>query len=69
MSRPSRHNSIHHRLPRSIGGNDDARNVIWVSRNRHQAWHTLFQNWEVPRIVEEINRWIDPEWQVIAKRR
>ena len=64
-----KHQSVHHRKPRSIGGTSTASNMMWCSRNKHRAYHTLFQNWEVPRIVEELNHWIDPQWEVIARRR
>jgi len=69
MGRKTCHESIHHRKCLSNGGNNDHNNVMWTSRKRHQAYHLLFQNWEVPRIVEELNRWIDPDWVVIARRK
>jgi hypothetical protein len=64
-----RHDSIHHRRPKSIGGGNDSRNLLRCSHKQHQAFHLLFQNWEVPRIIEELNRWIDPEWTITAKRK
>ena len=72
MNRTSRqklsHASLHHRLPLSRGGTNDSRNVIWCSQNKHRAFHTLFDNWEVPRIVEELNRWIDPKFKVFYQK-
>ena len=40
-----------------------------VDEKKHQAWHTLFQNWEADRIVEEINfNWIDPRYRLEVHR-
>ena len=61
--------SVHHRKPQSLGGGDDSANILKTTHNKHQAFHTLFDNWEVPRTVEELNRWIDPQWEVIARRK
>lgn len=60
----------HHRKPRSIGGTDDPENISIVPRNKHEAWHLLFSNFEPELIVEIINKfWIDPEYALTAVKR
>ena len=62
--------STHHRKPTSIGGSDDSRNKIELPTKRHEAWHTLFQNWSADRIAAEINdRYIDPDYQLVVVKR
>ena len=63
-----RRNSWHHKKPKSLGGGCTMGNMLRCDHRKHQAFHLLFQNWEVPRIVEELNRWIDPDWQITARR-
>ncbi|MEK7596193.1 MAG: hypothetical protein AAB564_01430 [Patescibacteria group bacterium] len=51
----------HHRRPRSIGGKSGGKNVIWVNRDDHFAWHKLFRNFMPEKIAEIINKkWLDP---------
>ena len=62
--------SKHHRKPKSKGGKGVGRkNLFTTTVGKHRAYHTLFSNWDVPEIVRELNRWIDPDWKVIAVRR
>ena len=62
--------SEHHRLPTSLGGTSEIDNISYLTPTKHQSWHTLFQNWDAERIVEEINRlYIDPHYEVIAIKR
>jgi hypothetical protein len=63
-------NSRHHRKCRSNGGTDESRNISWVNKYDHQAYHMLFQNFEAERIAEILNNiWIDPAWELIARKR
>lgn len=60
----------HHRRPSSLGGESLDYNISHLPKSKHEAFHTLFQNWEVPRIARELNeRYIDTEWELIARRR
>jgi hypothetical protein len=62
----------HHRRCRSNGGTDDTpkNNVSVVTDVQHEAFHTLFGNAEAERIAEILNEtWIDPSWELIARRR
>lgn len=62
--------SEHHRLPKSLGGGNESRNISHLPVNRHQAWHTLFQNFSADRIAAEINdRYLDPDYQLVVVRR
>lgn len=64
--------SIHHRRPRAQNGKDwkPEINQVRVKLTEHRAWHTLFDGTlTVPEIVKIINRWIDPRWEVIARRK
>jgi hypothetical protein len=57
----------HHRKPRSIGGKSDSLNVSRVPEKLHNAWHLLFANNHVIRIVAILNEhWTDPDYTIIA---
>lgn len=61
------HNSRHHRLPRSRGGESDERNISFVERDNHRAWHKLFENKTAPEIADIINSvWLDPDFKFIC---
>jgi len=60
----------HHRVPRSRGGNGKAANISMVCRDKHAAYHLLFQNYlpeQVAAILNEV--WIDPTKELIVKKR
>lgn len=60
----------HHRLPTSIGGTDDEKNISMVTDTKHQAWHTLFQNKHAVEICKEINdTWLDPKYELVIVNR
>jgi len=60
----------HHRKPKSIGGNDDLKNISIVQRKRHEAWHLLFSNMTASQIAFEINSvWIDPDYCLILTKK
>jgi hypothetical protein len=62
--------STHHRKPRSLGGDDNPRNLSIVQRKMHEAWHLMFQNYEPQRIANIINEsWIDPDFELVVRRR
>lgn len=48
----------HHLIPRSKGGASEEWNIRDVPENRHQAWHTVFQD-QLPEevIVTLIDHW------------
>lgn len=62
--------NVHHRKPRSLGGSNTRENCVTVPVTQHQAWHTLFHNYDVETIARIINTtWLDPEFEFILKRR
>jgi hypothetical protein len=62
--------SRHHRKPKSLGGTAEPTNIVRLPHKKHVAFHLLFQNWNVTRIVEELNRfYIDPNYEIIARRK
>ena len=64
-----KHDALHHRKPRSLGGGDDSRNVVRVKRKDHLAWHRLFNGWCPEDIAEAINdTWLDPNYRFIATK-
>ena len=64
------HFDRHHRKPRSIGGKNDARNISYIPRTHHDAWHLLFQNWPAQKIAERINHWfLDPDYEIVVRRK
>ena len=60
--------SIHHRRCRSNGGNNNSRNLLKCDPKRHEAFHTLFADWEAPQIVGDLNYWVDG-WKFDARKR
>jgi hypothetical protein len=63
----------HHRRSRSTTGGikydgkiHGINNVIRVDYKKHQHFHGLFQDTHPDAIAEELNKWIDPEWVIIA---
>ena len=62
--------SIHHRRPRSRGGSGNSSNLSKATRVQHQAWHTLFQDFDPETIATIINLvWLDPAWRMEARRK
>jgi hypothetical protein len=60
----------HHRRCRSNGGTDARSNISVVTDVQHKAFHTLFGNATTEVIAEILNEtWIDPSWELIARRR
>ncbi len=57
----------HHRRPRSKGGKNNPRNISYIPRIHHEAWHILFQNWEPEQIAKRITEWfLDPDFVMVA---
>ena len=44
-------NTKHHRKPESLGGRNNKGNLSFVPHFRHKAWHTLFYNYSVTKIL------------------
>lgn len=62
--------TAHHKKPTSIGGESLDYNISHLPTSKHEAWHTLFQNWTPERIAQEINnRYLDPDYEFVARRR
>ena len=63
------HDTRHHRRCRSNGGSNNESNISVVPKNKHEAFHLLFNNMEAPEIAATLNRiWIDPAWELYARR-
>ena len=61
--------SIHHRKPRSIGGENSDRNLITIQDNFHKAWHVLFKNYSPDKICKIINKYyLDPDFYLVVKK-
>lgn len=59
----------HHRRPTSVGGTEELRNISWIKRSHHSAWHVLFGNFEPEKIAEIINGiYLDPDWVLVAQK-
>ena len=62
----------HHRKPKVKGGSGklNSPNMVEVRVDHHRAYHLLFGTenpTEVARILTET--WIDPDWELIARRK
>jgi hypothetical protein len=61
--------SNHHRQPLSDGGDDKSTNISRVDRKKHEAWHTLFQNYDPIHIANLINvYWLDPRYRMEVRK-
>ena len=57
----------HHRLPRSRGGSNEARNISIVERKLHNAWHLLVGNMNAQEVARMLSdTWIDPDYYFVA---
>lgn len=64
-----KHNHKHHRKPRSLGGNNSERNISKVNRDKHDAWHLLFRNYNPHQIATIINNvWLDPDYKFVVEK-
>lgn len=63
------HHDWHHRKPRSLGGKNTDDNMSHVSARKHQAWHTMFKNYDAKQIAKIINDiWLDPDYRFVVVR-
>lgn len=72
MKRRRGTNSIskHHRRPKALGGRNDRRNISFVRENLHRAWHLLFDGCDPTGVAHIITTyWLDPEWEMIARKK
>jgi hypothetical protein len=61
------HTTKHHRKPRSLGGQTTDRNISMLEQKKHEAWHTLFQNYQPHEIAYLINlHYLDPDFYFIC---
>lgn len=57
----------HHRLPRSRGGSNEARNISIVERKLHVAWHCLVGNMNAQEAARMLSdTWVDPNFYFVA---
>lgn len=65
--REERPRDIHHRNPRSTGGDNRSSNLSDVDRGQHRAWHRLFHNFGPIVIAGIINQtWLHADWRLVA---
>jgi len=60
---------VHHKKARSNGGTNDDSNMIVVQKSKHQSFHHLFYDGSPQKVVSIINKWIDPDFEVILVKR
>lgn len=63
--------TLHHRKPVAIGGDrKNPKNLSWIPRDKHRAWHFLFGILTPQEIAQVINqKYLDPEFELIARLR
>jgi hypothetical protein len=61
----------HHRKSRAQKGKNNKRNISWLPKELHVAWHTIFNGHLTPPEIAEIitELFLDPSWKLIARRR
>lgn len=60
----------HHRKPQKLGGSNDSKNISYISREAHEAWHLLFNHQdaaEIARIISDI--YLDPDYIFVPCRK
>ena len=58
---------VHHRKPRSRGGDSSARNCIRIKKSKHQSWHRLFDRDSPREIAKMITAiYLDPDFYFVA---
>lgn len=61
---------VHHRKPKSRGGNSKLSNLVRVEKSKHIAYHKLFGNMQPKEIAAYLSEiWVDPAYELIAIRR
>jgi hypothetical protein len=67
MAKIPREMDRHHRLPRSRGGSNEARNISIVERRLHAAWHLLVGNMNAQETARMLSdTWVDPDYYLVA---
>ena len=67
MAKFPREMDRHHRLPRSRGGSNEARNISVVERKLHVAWHLIVGNMNAKEVAKMLSdTWIDPDYYLVA---
>ena len=62
--------NIHHKKPRSRGGDNHPSNLVEVLVTKHRAWHCLFSNLMPEEVAWIINRtWIPEDYEFIVRRK
>lgn len=58
----------HHRKPKAQKGRNNRRNISYVPKEEHRAWHVLFNGDLTPQeIAKKINaQFLDPDWFMVA---
>ena len=65
-----RHLDRHHRVCRSLGGDNSNENISVVNVVQHQAWHILFSNHTPQTIANIINeKWIPLNVEFVVQMR
>jgi len=60
----------HHRLPRSLQGDNSRENISIVSIVKHRAYHALFSNGTPYDIANILNKlWIPKDYELVVRRR
>jgi hypothetical protein len=46
----------HHIKNKCMGGDNTFQNLLALDEKRHQAWHLLFHNLDIPQIIKLLER-------------
>lgn len=68
MKRDKTRTEVHHRLPKSRGGDNSSRNLSIVPRHLHRYYHALFENKTSDEIAEVLNTvWLSEDNPLVSK--
>lgn len=57
----------HHRKPIARGGTNESKNISFISREKHQAWHLLFNHMGAEEIARTMNTfYLDSDYEMVA---
>ena len=61
----------HHRKPKAQGGKSNRRNISYLTKEEHEAWHKIFNGHRTPEEIADIltRKFIDPDYFMVAIKR
>ena len=59
----------HHRKPKTNGGTNAERNIVYLRDDLHKAYHLLFGTLPPHQVCKILNELIDPDFRLTCQQR